>query len=80
MNNQVITLNQTQAKLLVKELMRLEEIKKTLLKIIPESYLTPGSDLWWAKSDLEALEDAKNGNVTTIKTHKELDHYLDSLQ
>ncbi len=79
MNNQTITLDPIQTKLLVKELVHLEQIKKTLLKIIPESYITPGSDLWWAKSDLEALKDVKAGRVTKIKTHKELDRFLDSL-
>lgn len=79
MNNQAITLDPTQAKSLVKELVHLEQIRKTLLNIIPESYLTPGSELWWAKSNLEALEDIKEGRATEIKTHEELDRFLDSI-
>jgi hypothetical protein len=79
MKNQTITLNATQTKLLVQELTNLEKIRKTLLKIIPEFYLTPGSDLWWAKSDLEALEDIKNKRYKTISTHKDLDRFLDNL-
>jgi len=55
--NQTITLDAVSAKVLLKELEHLEEIRKTLLRIIPESFLSKGSDLWWDKSDLEALED-----------------------
>lgn len=80
MASQSITLNPTQAKLLVKELTHIEETRKMLLKVIPESYLTRGSDLWWAKSDLEALEDVKKGRYTEIKTHEELDRFLDTLE
>lgn len=80
MSGQAIILNPSQAKSLLKELAHLEHIKKVLLKIIPESYLITGSDSWWAKSDFEALEDIKEGRTTEIKTHKELDRFLDSIQ
>lgn len=79
MSEPTITLNQSQAKLLIKELDHLEKIKKTLLMIIPESYFVKGSELWWAKSELEADEDKKAGRVTEVKTHKELDNFLNSL-
>lgn len=80
MKSQTITLDPEQSKLLAKELLHLEEIRRLLLTVIPESYLTPGSDLWWAKSDLEAREDIKKGRYTEIKTHEELDRYLDNLR
>ncbi len=80
MASQTITLNKVQTQLLIQELMHLEELKKTLLRIIPESYLPKGSDLWWEKSDLEAMEDVKAGRYTTIKNHKELDRFLDKLK
>jgi hypothetical protein len=79
MNKQTITIDQAQAELLVTELAHLEKIRKLLLKVIPESYLKKGSDLWWAKSDLEALEDVKKGNYKQIKSHEELDKFLNTL-
>lgn len=80
MKSQTITLDPEQSKLLAKELLHLEEIRRLLLTVIPESYLTPGSDLWWAKSDLEAREDIKNGRYTEVKTHEELDRFLNNLR
>lgn len=80
MANQAITLDAVSARLLVQELGRLEEIRKTLLKIIPESFLVKGSTLWWEKSDTEALEDAEKGRCTEIKTHEALDKFLDRLE
>ena len=80
MASQVITLNTNQAKLLVDELYKLDEVKKNLLRIIPESYLKYGSDLWWQKSDLQAQEDINNRRFRTIKSHRGLDKYLDGLK
>lgn len=39
-----------------------------------------GCDFWWAKGDLEALEDVKEKRYTTVATHAELDQLLDKLQ
>ena len=79
MSNHAITLDASQAKLLVQELMHLEKVRKTLLRVIPETHLAHGSDLWWAKSDLDALDDIKEKRYKKVKTHEELDRYLDSL-
>ncbi len=80
MADQTINLNQTQAKLLVKELDSIERIRKVLLDVIPESYLKPGSDLWWAKSIKEGKEDIEKGKYTVVKNKKELQNHLDSLK
>lgn len=80
MANHTITLDAVSAKLLIRELKHLEEIKKTILRIIPESLLSKGSELWWEKNNLEALEDFEKGKYATIKTHKQLDQFLDKLE
>lgn len=36
-------------------------------------------ELWWKKNDTGALVDVKEGRYTEIKTHEELDKFLDSL-
>lgn len=80
MKSQTVNLSSIKARILVEELNQLEKVKKTLLKLIPAAYLPEGSDLWWAKSDLEALDDVKNKRYKTVKNHKELDKLLDSLK
>lgn len=80
MRNQTVVLTSTKAKILVAELNHLEKVKKTILRMIPASYLPEGSDLWWAKSDLEALVDIKEKRYKSVATHRELDQLLDSLK
>ncbi len=76
MANQTIALDAVSAKLLLQELEHLEEIKKTLLRIIPEPFFAKGSGLWWEKSDLEASEDIEKGRYAPIKSHQHLDRFL----
>jgi hypothetical protein len=80
MANQTIALDAVSARTLVQELERLEEIRTTLLRIIPEPFLAKGSDLWWEKSDLEASEDIEKGRYTPIKNHQHLDRFLGKLE
>lgn len=80
MANQTIALDAVSAKILVQELEHLEEIRTTLLRIIPETLLAKGSGLWWEKSDLEALEDIEKGRYIPIKSHQRLDRFLEKLE
>lgn len=48
-------------------------VREKLLKIAPVKY---GSDLWWEKSDQEALEQIKRGEGVTATTEAELKKLL----
>ena len=80
MANQTIALDAVSARVLVQELEHLEEIKKTLLRIIPEPFLIKGSGFWWEKNDLEAAGDIEKGRYTKIKSHQHLDRFLEKLE
>lgn len=54
----------------------LVNLRKKLLKIIPEEMLSYGNDLWWEKSDEEALESIKAGKGRKFKTYEEAAKYL----
>lgn len=42
----------------------LTAMRKKLLLSIPLRFFKEGSDLWWERSDSEALEDIKHGRVS----------------
>ncbi|MBI5465016.1 hypothetical protein HY946_00200 [Candidatus Gottesmanbacteria bacterium] len=50
-----------------------KNVREKLLKIIPVQY---GSDLWWEKSDKEAMEEIKAGRGISFNNIKELKQYL----
>lgn len=62
---------------ILKELDRLsrviEETRKKIIMALPAKY---GSDLWWEKSDKEAIESIKEGRGKRFKTHEEAVKYL----
>ncbi len=49
------------------------KVKERILKVFPAKY---GSDLWWEKSDREAVKQLKEGKGVTIKNNKELKKFL----
>ena len=55
----------------------LVNLRKKLLKVIPEEMLSYGSDLWWEKSDEEAIRSIKQGKGTVIRNRNELKKFLD---
>ena len=50
-----------------------KNVREKLLKIITVKY---GSDLWWEKSDKEAMEEIKAGKGISFSNIKELKQYL----
>lgn len=52
-------------------------LRKRLLKILPEKALQYGSDLWWEKSDEEAIESIKKGRGMVIHNSRELKKFLE---
>lgn len=50
-----------------------KRVREKLLKLMPEKY---GSDLWWEKSDNEAIEDIKAGHGKKFKSYEEAIRYL----
>lgn len=52
-----------------------KNVREKLLKIFPAKY---GSDLWWEKSDKEALESIKQGRGKKFETYEEAVKYLES--
>ena len=50
-----------------------KNVREKLLKIVPVKY---GSDLWWDKSDKEAMDQIKNGKGISFNNINELKQYL----
>ncbi len=50
-----------------------KNVREKLLKIVPVKY---GSDLWWDKSDKEAMDQIKNGKGISFNNIKDLQKYL----
>ena len=59
--SQTITLDTTTAKNLVKELERLDNLKRKIASLLPESLLQKGSDLWWEREIQKGREELANG-------------------
>lgn len=74
--NQTVTLDIQTARTLAAELENLDRIKKVLLSAIPLHLLKEGSDLWWEKSDKEALEQIKKGKIVKFNSVEELEKHL----
>lgn len=51
------------AKKIVSELEKIEELKKEVLRLLPNGIIPYGSKLWWEKEELMANEDIKKGKV-----------------
>jgi len=50
-----------------------KRVREKLLEIVPVKY---GSDLWWEKSDKEAIESIKQGRGKKFETYEEAAKYL----
>ncbi len=78
MVNQTQSLDDSAMVSLLNELATLSQaaknVREKLLKIVPVKY---GSDLWWEKSDKEAIEEIKAGKGISFNNIKELKEYLD---
>lgn len=68
----LITVNTSTAKKLVNELEQLEELKKHILRLLPDGVLPHGSKLWWEKEVLQGEEEIKKGEFKTYKNVKSL--------
>ncbi len=77
MSNHTKTLNETAIISLLKELDSLaktvKSVRDKLLKVFPSKY---GSDLWWEKSDKEAIEGIKAGRGKKFNTYEQAVKYL----
>ena len=68
------------AKKLIREIEQFEEVKRHVLKLIPDELVSYGSKLWWEKSELEADEDIKKGRLVSFKSAEAMQKHLDSLK
>jgi hypothetical protein len=75
----VVTINTTKAKKLVRELEQFEEIKRQVLKLIPEELIPQGSKLWWEWSDLKGLEEVKKGEYYKLSDQRDLKDFFDHI-
>lgn len=80
MSNHLVTVDSKAIKSLLEEMefyrRGLANLRKKLLKILPEEMLSYGSDLWWEKSDEEALKSIRNGKGIVFQNKKELKKFL----
>lgn len=77
MIDQAKSFNETAVISLLEELDTLSKaakrIREKILKVFPAKY---GSDLWWEKSDEEAIESIKQGRGKKFNTYDEAVKYL----
>lgn len=77
MSNHIKTFNESMVISLLNDLEMLsvaaKGVREKLLKVFPARY---GSDLWWEKSDEEAIESIKEGRGEKFKTYEEAVKYL----
>ena len=78
--NKTASIDIKTAEKLVREIEGFEELKKHILKLLPEDVIPKGSNLWWEKEMLDGEEDIKKGNYTIVSDKKELMGHLDSLK
>jgi len=82
MSNHSVTVDSKAIKSILEEMefyrRGIANLRKKLLKILPEEMLSYGSDLWWEKSEFEADMDIKKGNIS--KKYAEMDELLTDLQ
>ena len=71
-----ITIDNTTAKKIVKELESLEALKASILNLLPEGIFSYGSKFWWEKEILAGEDDIKKGKY---KTYKNADLLIDDL-
>lgn len=74
-----ITLTQTAYKELLNRLSKLEKMMATLLEKLKEEEPPYGTEAWWEWSIKKGKEDIKKGRYTTLKTHKDIDRFFESL-
>lgn len=78
-NLQVETIDTKTAESLYRQIqamsMILEDLRKKVAKLLPAKY---GSDLWWEKSDEEAIVSIKEGRGKKFKTYEDAVKYLTS--
>gem|GEM_PF-1201697 len=76
-NQKTTTIDLKTAELLFTKVQRMEkalaQIKSKILQLLPAKY---GSDLWWEKSDEEAIEQIGLGKGTVINNKEELKRFL----
>lgn len=81
MSNNTTTIDSKTIKTLLEEMeyyrRGLTNLRKKLLRIIPEGMVSYGSDLWWEKSDEEATTSIKAGKGIVIRNRKDLKKLLD---
>lgn len=77
MSNHIKTFNESMIISLLKDLEMLsvaaKRVREKLLKVFPAKY---GSDLWWEKSDKEAIVSIKESRGKKFKTYEEAVKYL----
>jgi hypothetical protein len=78
-NLQAKTINTKTAESLYRQIqvmgLILEDLRKKVAKLLPAGY---GSDLWWEKSDEEAIASIKAGRGKKFKTYEDAVKYLSS--
>jgi hypothetical protein len=78
-NSQVKTIDIKTAESLYRQIrvmaMILEDLRKKVAKLLPAKY---GSELWWEKSDEEAITSIKAGRGKKFKTYEDAVKYLTS--
>ncbi|OGH27490.1 MAG: hypothetical protein A3C27_03760 [Candidatus Levybacteria bacterium RIFCSPHIGHO2_02_FULL_39_36] len=73
------TLSVSDAKKIVLELERLEEIRDRILRIVPMELLPKGSNLRWIKEAIEGEDEIRKGKYTRIRNDAELKEFFDNL-
>ncbi|OGE18344.1 hypothetical protein A2769_01505 [Candidatus Daviesbacteria bacterium RIFCSPHIGHO2_01_FULL_37_27] len=69
-----ITIDNTTAKKIIKDLESFEILKASILNLLPEGVFSYGSKLWWEKETLVGEEEIKKGKYKTYKnTHSLID-------
>lgn len=76
--SQTVTIDTVTAKKLVENLENLESLKTKILDLLPLSFLSRGSSLWWEKADKEGLSDYKSGKYKSFANVKTLIKELNS--
>lgn len=82
MSNHTTTIDSKTVKALFDEIefyrRGLSNLRKKLLRSLPEKLFSYGGELWWEKSEIEADEDIKRGNISRKYTNmKRLTEDLD---
>lgn len=80
MSNHSATIDSKTAKALFEEIelyrSGLAKLHRKLMRLLPDSLFKYGGDLWWKKSDFEAIDSIKAGKGKKFSTYEEAVKYL----